>query len=99
LPTYSWDHQRHWIDAPGVGADADVAGGGGGRRARVADWFERPIWKQSVPVAPLAQSSNRVLFLSDDHGLAEEVGRELAAAGSKVVYVTAGDAWSGRGDR
>jgi acyl transferase domain-containing protein len=87
LPTYPFERQRHWIDAP-VGvqpADADS-----GRRPNVADWFSRPAWRQSLPPAPLAPAQDRVLLFLDADGLAEGVAARLASAGRTVARVRRG---------
>ncbi|MFZ2651072.1 MAG: beta-ketoacyl synthase N-terminal-like domain-containing protein [Burkholderiaceae bacterium] len=50
LPTYRFDHQRHWIE-PGKAAvsapDADATEPLD-KRADIAEWFYQPVWKRSL---------------------------------------------------
>ncbi|WP_291982181.1 type I polyketide synthase [Luteitalea sp.] len=96
LPTYPWERQRHWIDAPVATTSAvpDDA-----RRSRVEDWFARPSWRQTLPPAPLARLEERVLVFVDALGFAENVARRLEATGCRVFRVSVGTTWTRDGDR
>lgn len=100
LPTYPWDHARYWLEPPV--RQATAAGGepapAGERRARVDDWFERPVWRQTLPTPPLATGPGRVLVFADDAGVAAAIGARLAEAGRSVVLVRPGEAWSQEAD-
>jgi phthiocerol/phenolphthiocerol synthesis type-I polyketide synthase E len=70
LPTYPWEKQRYWVDAPTA---ADSA-----RPARAStdpsDWTYVPDWRRS-PAPPASAEIRRVLVLADDAS-----GDALAAA-------------------
>lgn len=96
LPTYPWERQRHWIEAP---APSAVQAPDDARRARVEDWLARPAWVQTLPPDPLAKAEGRVLLFVDALGFAERVGRALEEAGRRVFRVTSGSAFAQDGDR
>jgi acyl transferase domain-containing protein len=93
LPTYPWDHHRHWVEAP-RGLDAGDSVETEGRRERVADWFERPTWKQTLPPPAIPTTDERVLVFRDDEGFADIVVSTLRKAGRRVMIVRAGPAYS-----
>jgi acyl transferase domain-containing protein len=94
LPTYAWDHQRHWVDAPIAVQAAPVPVAEGARRERVEDWFARPTWRQTLPPPPLGRSEERVLVFADAGGFGEAIAARLAAAGRHVALAFAGTHWS-----
>jgi len=93
LPTYAWDHQRHWVDAPLASALVATPAEDGMRRERVEDWFSRASWRQTPPPPPLAAADERVLLFADDAGFGAAVAAELGATGRRVSQVSAGPAW------
>jgi acyl transferase domain-containing protein/acyl carrier protein len=98
LPTYPWDHRRHWIEAPTVAEVVEV-GATDGRRESVGDWFERPVWKQTLPVPAIGTADARVLLFADATGFADAVATKLEAAGRTVVRVTMGETFTQDGSR
>ncbi len=93
LPTYPWEHQRHWIE-PGRAAPASAGEAGGAgtelrKRPDVADWFSQPVWhRQPLAAGPACES---VVVLGEGGRLDEALGRRLREGGGRVVQVTAGD--------
>lgn len=96
LPTYPWERQRHWVEAPVATATAapDDA-----RRSRVEDWFARPSWRQTLPPTPLAVVEERALVFIDTLGFGESVAKRLESAGRRVLRVSIGAAFGRDGDR
>ncbi|AKT41226.1 type I polyketide synthase [Chondromyces crocatus] len=97
LPSYPFERQRFWIDAPAPG---EVRAEGGPRpgaqtevpqRNALADWFYVPGWKQSVPVAggtavvSEAVKALRFLLLVDDEPLLDALGAALQRQGHAVT--------------
>jgi acyl transferase domain-containing protein len=100
LPTYAWDHQRHWIDAPVASlVPAAAPADDGMRREHVEDWFSRASWRQTPPPPPLAAADERVLLFADEAGFGESIAAELGTAGRRVSQVSAGGEWRQQGDR
>ncbi|MCP4653880.1 MAG: amino acid adenylation domain-containing protein [bacterium] len=92
LPTYPFERQRFWVE-PGKME--------GKKRRRkklsLADWFYVPVWKQSLPpVAREAQEEDEPpaevplwLVFVNSTGLGFRIVEHLAAAGQRVVTVSA----------
>lgn len=99
LPTYAWDHERYWIDAPANVDEPTQPKTSASRRDNVDDWFERPTWRQTVPPPPIATSSERVLVFIDAAGFGESIAATLEHDGRRVARVSAGASWNQRGDR
>jgi acyl transferase domain-containing protein/thioesterase domain-containing protein len=100
LPTYPFEHQRHWIE-PGQGffLNTDTSEGLV-RNVDMDEWFYRVAWRESEPSAPdFAEGPQDWLVYEDDAGLAEEVGAELEAAGHRVTRVRPGERFEREGDR
>ncbi len=85
LPTYPWERQRHWIDAPVQ--SAELVAPTGTRRARVEDWFSVPMWRQTLPPPSLQPQAEHVLIFADTRGLSEAVAGQLAYAARRVTIV------------
>jgi acyl transferase domain-containing protein len=64
LPTYCFDHRRHWIE-PGKTALSESADDASSlaRRNDVADWFSEPVWKRVPPPARSEAPSHVLVFL------------------------------------
>ncbi len=94
LPTYPWEHQRHWIE-PGseLGAapapDAEALH----KRADVGDWFCQPVWRRApLPVTSAAGPAAALLFADPgENDLAESVAARLRADDVRVVRVQPGE--------
>ncbi len=95
LPTYPWERQRHWIDAPVAGANAEPDES---RRTRVEDWLARPSWKQTLPPSPITAKDGRVLVFADETGFSDLLAEQLRAAGRTVRRVVAGNAYGQNAD-
>ena len=96
LPTYAWDHERYWIDAPtGAASSPDEPR----PHSSVDEWFERPIWKQAPPPPALNAVAEVILFFSDSDGFSDEVAEHLLRSNRIVVPVRPGSSFSDEGDR
>ncbi|MES2890005.1 MAG: type I polyketide synthase, partial [Pseudomonadota bacterium] len=106
LPTYQFDHQRHWVE-PGqsltLAAEPTLD-----KRADLAQWFYQPVWQQRDlprPVAepvgeanaevPLARS---VWVLADGSALCARLIQRLRSDGAHVTVVRTGKAYLRKGD-
>jgi acyl transferase domain-containing protein/thioesterase domain-containing protein/acyl carrier protein len=97
LPTYCFEHQRHWVEPgkTGVLAPEDRPLH---KRKDLAQWFYQPVW-QRTPVATAAAAPHsgttpqRTLLLSDGSAFAERLAQHLRAGGDEVIVATAGRSW------
>jgi phthiocerol/phenolphthiocerol synthesis type-I polyketide synthase E len=92
LPTYPWERQRYWIDAPRPG-QADSARPRGGRRADPAEWLYVPSWRRTAAPRP-AVGEGRVLVFADDSPLADGAVEALRAHGRQPLVVRPGDGFT-----
>ncbi len=105
LPTYAWDHERFWVDAPTPSSTPEptTPTATSSHRPQVSDWFERPVWHQTLPVAPATLLTNvdaeseasrrRVLLFTDSSALAEQFEQCLVEAGCDITRVHRGAAF------
>jgi acyl transferase domain-containing protein/acyl carrier protein len=93
LPTYPWERQRYWIEAPS--ASAAPAAAPRARRADPAEWTYVPAWTRT-PAAPRSTAPRRVLVLSAGT-FGEGVAAALGQAGHEVILARAGDHFASDG--
>lgn len=98
LPTYRFDHARHWIE-PGKGAGTLAPSERSlHKRKDVGDWFYQPVWKRAAtPLLQVPEVSKEapanpptVLLFADTLGFGERLAKRLRAEGAEVVVVRAG---------
>lgn len=104
LPTYAFDHQRHWIEPgdalPGTRSDPEEPPQQRVRRLpQMDDWFGVPQWSpaplpQQVPPEP----GRRWLVLGADDATTEGVLRRIADEGGHCVRVRAGTVFAEQPD-
>ncbi|HEU0301617.1 MAG TPA: type I polyketide synthase, partial [Longimicrobium sp.] len=63
LPTYPWERQRYWIDAP-TPAQREAGRPRGGPKVDPADWLYVPTWRRTAAPRP-AFGEGRVLVFAD----------------------------------
>ncbi|PXW62161.1 type I polyketide synthase [Methylobacterium sp. B4] len=98
LPTYPFQHQRYFLDAvervaPGA-AEAVPE-----KRADIAAWGYRPVWRQSAAALEVeADSTSRTwLVFRDEEPVGQALVARLRAAGHRVTEVVPGDLFGRRG--
>ncbi|HEX5727159.1 MAG TPA: KR domain-containing protein, partial [Longimicrobiaceae bacterium] len=96
LPTYPWERQRYWIEAPS--ATSSPASGPQGRRHDPAEWTYVPAWTRTPVPAAAGEERGRVLVLSAGP-FGEGVAAALRSAGREVVLARAGDPFAADGFR
>lgn len=87
LPTYSFDHQRYWIE-PGIVSNQAAAPSYPRKQNNLDDWFYRPTWTlKPLPDAAAAEPPSWLIFL-DQLGVGERLAQQLQAEGHTVTVVT-----------
>ena len=99
LPTYAWDHQRHWVE-PGTQLYAEGLGDPlTRRRDDIGEWFYTPEWRRApLPPAAKPAASDRVLVLGASTPLGERVTAALRERGHAVIRVDEGASFAQRGE-
>ncbi len=96
LPTYCFDHHRHWVE-PGVSGVLAPEDRLLHKRKDLSQWFYQPVWQRSVAAHTVVGHSGttprRTLLLSDGSGLADRLAQRLRDAGDEVIVALAGKAW------
>ena len=101
LPTYPFERQRYWVDAPGVSAPVDqkkvdVEQPLETERKKLDDWFYVPSWKRK----PLNRKKKRDLtgecwlVFGDEGNLTQLLKARLEADGAHVIIVLPGKHYS-----
>ncbi|MBD2328047.1 type I polyketide synthase [Alkalinema sp. FACHB-956] len=107
LPTYPFERQRYWIDAPSLataqGSSSESVQALLRKTPELADWFYLPSWQRSTQQSTqsLTQTLNKasdrpcswVLFM-DSQGVATTIASRLRQQGQRVIEVFAGDLFS-----
>ncbi len=104
LPTYPFERQRYWIEPQKQLDDNRKSQVSLGKKPDVADWFYLPSWKQSLPLAPLAdedlveRKSSWLVFV-DDCGLGSQIVERLERDEHDVISVKLGAEFTQQSDR
>lgn len=91
LPTYPFERQPCWIEAPVAGSGAPAADplAMPARTGDLADWFYLPCWEEIAP-SRVNVPTGAVLLLADAPGVCAQLAQRLTEAGHTVVMVAAG---------
>jgi len=85
LPTYPFERQRYWIDAPGPTTSVPL-------RPAIENWFYVPTWIRSAPPPGDERQivPSKCLVFLDETGLGAAIAAELTKRGAQVTLVTKG---------
>jgi acyl transferase domain-containing protein/alpha-ketoglutarate-dependent taurine dioxygenase/acyl carrier protein len=94
LPSYPFERQRYWLDA----LDEPKRPSKVERSRGLEDWFQVPVWRQSVlPPLEAAPPAGWLVF-EDSHGIAAGLAARLRRDGRKVVSVRPGERFAAAGE-
>ncbi len=91
LPTYAFDHERHWIE-PGTGfflrpeSSKTLE-----KQSDRAQWTYRPVWHPRDRDGERRDAARKILVFEDRQGTGRELALELSAAGHSVVVARQGN--------
>jgi acyl transferase domain-containing protein/thioesterase domain-containing protein len=100
LPTYAFDHERHWVDAivrPQNTTEAIAATPAKHAVRRLPsydDWFRVPEWKPVALPAQRPQPGLKWLIFGNQSKLAAGIGSQAAKDGGTVTLVRRGDTFA-----
>lgn len=104
LPTYAFDHQRHWVE-PGVRPQEQAAQAAPAaqpqthphaikRLPSINDWFRAPEWKPApLPPAPSPPGRQWLVF-GNESKLTDAIVAQATQEGGSVTLVRRGDAFT-----
>lgn len=89
LPTYPFERQRHWIEAPKSVAQSTPEA----QRTQLTDWFYVPSWKRAAVDGHISVSKGSGPWMVFGHrsGFAEEFVAHLRRIDLDVLWVEPGD--------
>ena len=92
LPTYPFERQRYWIEAPyeHQASTRLLPEPLPARKEQIADWFYRPCWEPVALTKAPSVSPQNWLILPDATGLGERIAARLQEQGHMVVRVYPG---------
>jgi acyl transferase domain-containing protein len=101
LPTYPFERQRYWVEAPRQVDDAITTRVALDKKQEIADWFYIPVWKQAMPLARsiaggAASRNSCCLIFVDTCGVGYALAKRMEQAGHHVITVMAGQQFGKR---
>ncbi|MCC5601617.1 type I polyketide synthase [Nostoc favosum] len=99
LPTYPFERQRYWIENYKQRQQNGIKPASLGKKPDIADWFYLPLWKQSIPPAPLEQKElavqkSCILVLTNELNLSSQLVQQLQIHNQDVISVEIGSKFS-----
>ncbi|WP_437710906.1 SDR family NAD(P)-dependent oxidoreductase [Sorangium sp. So ce448] len=92
LPTYPFERERHWIDAPA--SEPEPAREATAERRPVAEWLYAPSWRRSPPIGERPTKPRRWLVFADRSRLAAALIEALEQRSNDVIVVSPGAAFA-----
>jgi acyl transferase domain-containing protein/acyl carrier protein len=99
LPTYPFERQRYWIDAPNSAEVASFRPSLPSKKQDIAQWLYIPSWKRTIPPTRFASSLGCTVVFSDECGLGLAIIKQLELNAQIVINVKAGSEFSKISDR
>ncbi|MFB2837775.1 SDR family NAD(P)-dependent oxidoreductase [Floridanema evergladense] len=92
LPTYPFERQRYWIEAPKK--DASNSEITFSKKSAIADWFYIPSWKRSpLPISQLREVQDSILMFVNECNLSSQLAKHLQEKAQRAIVVKIGDSF------
>ncbi len=106
LPTYAFDHKRHWIEPGILSHEPDdmrvlpltLDAPSIARLPSYDDWFLTPTWKRAPLSRKRSEPELKWLVFGNSAGLTADVMAQAVEAGSSITLVRSGDDFAKLGD-
>ncbi|ACC81526.1 type I polyketide synthase [Nostoc punctiforme] len=90
LPTYPFERQRYWLDAPNSAEIPSSPQLLPNKKLDISKWLYIPSWKRTVSPSRRHSSPGCTLVFSDDCGLGLGIVRQLELEGETVITLKVG---------
>ncbi|WP_193200008.1 type I polyketide synthase [Nostoc sp. MG11] len=90
LPTYPFERQRYWIDAPNSAELASFSQFLPSKKQDIAKWLYIPSWKRTIPLTRRPSLPGCTVVFSDECGLGLGIVKQLEFESQIVITVKVG---------
>ncbi|AVH69212.1 type I polyketide synthase [Nostoc sp. 'Lobaria pulmonaria (5183) cyanobiont'] len=99
LPTYPFERQRYWIEAPSEFTPVNTSQELLGRKPNIADWFYTPSWERDIPLEYIdAQKQEKQkacwLIFIDTDGIGSQIAERLKQEDQDFITISVGQQFS-----
>ena len=91
LPTYPFERQRVWLDAPPNRQAPAYQTVNRGKKFAMSDCFYEPVWQASALLIEGQDQGGTWLVFEDSFGLGTAIRKHLQQSGASVIRVRVGD--------
>lgn len=99
LPTYPFERQRYWIDAPNSAELASFRSALPNKKQDITKWLYIPSWKRTIPPIRRPSSPGCTVVFSDECGLGLAIVKQLEFDSQTVIIVKPGSEFNQISDR
>ncbi|MBB6244966.1 NAD(P)-dependent dehydrogenase (short-subunit alcohol dehydrogenase family) [Rhodanobacter sp. MP1X3] len=97
MPTYPFERQRYWIDAPR--GKSQTLRSNAMRSGNHEEWFYAPFWRlRPLKRTQASMSPSGVVLFADGEGIGNALAERLRQAGRRVIVVTPAEVFERLGE-
>ncbi|BAY66481.1 beta-ketoacyl synthase [Calothrix brevissima NIES-22] len=87
LPTYPFERQRYWIDAPNSAEITSFRPSLPNKKQDITKWLYIPSWKRTIPATRRSSAAKCTVVFSDECGLGLAIVQQLELNAQIVIIV------------